>query len=102
MSGALDLILGFLIWRLWPVSGLWAVGILVGMNLLSTGMALVALAMTWNRTVHAVKNEIEVAKAKTRRKVCGIGSLICWIHCFGGDHFMTNESHQQDLPRHFN
>ncbi len=68
MSGALDLILGFLIWRLWPVSGLWAVGILVGVNLLSTGMALVALAMTWKRTVHAVKNKIEVAKERFAEK----------------------------------
>jgi len=64
MSGALDLILGILIWRQWPVSGLWAVGILVGVNLLSTGIAFVALAITWKRTVHAVKNKIEVAKEK--------------------------------------
>ena len=64
MSGALDLILGILIWRQWPVSGLWAVGILVGVNLLSTGIAFIALAITWKRTVHAVKNKIEVAKEK--------------------------------------
>ena len=64
MSGALDLILGIMIWRQWPVSGKWAVGILVGVNLLSTGMAFVALAITWKRTVHAVKNKIEVAKEK--------------------------------------
>ena len=64
MSGALDLILGILIWRQWPVSGLWAVGILVGVNLLSTGIAFVALAITWKRTVHAVKNKIEVAKER--------------------------------------
>jgi uncharacterized membrane protein HdeD (DUF308 family) len=68
MSGALDLILGILIWRQWPVSGLWAVGILVGVNLLSTGMAFVALAITWKRTVHAVKNKIEVAKDKLGEK----------------------------------
>lgn len=43
-SGALSLLLGLLIWRQWPVSGLWAVGVLIGINLLSTGTALVALA----------------------------------------------------------
>lgn len=68
MSGALDLILGILIWRQWPVSGLWAVGILVGVNLFSTGMAFVALAMTWKRTVHAVKNKIEVTKERLAEK----------------------------------
>lgn len=68
MSGALDLILGILIWRQWPVSGLWAVGILVGVNLFSTGMAFVALAITWKRTVHAVKNKIEVTKERLAEK----------------------------------
>jgi uncharacterized membrane protein HdeD (DUF308 family) len=69
MSGVLDFILGILIWRQWPVSGLWAVGILVGVNLLSTGMAFVALAMTWKRSVHAVKNKIEVAKERLADKL---------------------------------
>ncbi len=69
MSGALDLILGILIWRQWPVSGLWAVGILVGVNLFSTGMAFVALAITWKRAVHAVKDKIEVAKEKLAEKL---------------------------------
>jgi len=69
MSGALDLILGILIWRQWPVSGLWAVGILVGVNLFSTGMAFVALAITWKRTVHVVNNKIEVAKDKLAERL---------------------------------
>jgi membrane protein HdeD len=68
-SGMLDLILGILIWRQWPVSGLWAVGILVGVNLLSTGIAFVVLAITWKRTVHAVKNKIEVAKERFAEKL---------------------------------
>ena len=45
-SGALSLVLGLLIWRQWPVSGIWAVGVLVGVNLLGTGLALVTLAST--------------------------------------------------------
>jgi uncharacterized membrane protein HdeD (DUF308 family) len=45
-SGVLSLILGLLIWKQWPVSGLWAVGVLVGVNLLGTGLALVTLAST--------------------------------------------------------
>jgi uncharacterized membrane protein HdeD (DUF308 family) len=48
-SGVLSLILGLLIWSQWPVSGLWAVGVLVGVNLLGTGMALVTLASALNK-----------------------------------------------------
>jgi len=50
-SGVLSLVLGLLIWRQWPVSGLWAVGVLVGVNLLGTGMALVTLASTLNKSL---------------------------------------------------
>jgi uncharacterized membrane protein HdeD (DUF308 family) len=44
VSGVLSLMLGLLIWSQWPISGMWAVGVLVGVNLLGTGLALVALA----------------------------------------------------------
>jgi uncharacterized membrane protein HdeD (DUF308 family) len=50
-SGLLSLVLGSLIWRQWPVSGMLAVGVLVGVNLLGTGLALVTLAATMKRTV---------------------------------------------------
>jgi uncharacterized membrane protein HdeD (DUF308 family) len=49
LSGVLSLVLGLLIWRQWPVSGMWAVGVLVGVNLLGTGLSLVTLAMTLRR-----------------------------------------------------
>ena len=48
-SGALGLLLGLVIWRQWPVSGLWAVGVLVGVDLLMTGVSMVALATTVRR-----------------------------------------------------
>jgi uncharacterized membrane protein HdeD (DUF308 family) len=46
LSGTASLLLGFLIWDQWPISGMWAVGVMVGINLLSTGLAFVALAAT--------------------------------------------------------
>jgi uncharacterized membrane protein HdeD (DUF308 family) len=46
LSGAGSLILGLLIWDQWPLSGMWAIGVLVGVNLLGTGLSLVALAST--------------------------------------------------------
>ncbi|HYZ25291.1 MAG TPA: HdeD family acid-resistance protein [Geminicoccaceae bacterium] len=44
-SGILSLILGVLIWAEWPYSGLWVIGLLVGIQLLFTGWALVMLAL---------------------------------------------------------
>jgi membrane protein HdeD len=51
VSGLLSLILGLLIWRQWPVSGLWAIGVLVGVNLVGTGLALVTLASTLRKSL---------------------------------------------------
>jgi uncharacterized membrane protein HdeD (DUF308 family) len=48
-SGLISLLLGVLIWSQWPVSGLWAVGVLVGVDLLVTGVAMVVLATTVRR-----------------------------------------------------
>jgi uncharacterized membrane protein HdeD (DUF308 family) len=48
-SGLISLVLGVLIWQQWPLSGLWAVGILVGIDLLITGISMVALATTVSR-----------------------------------------------------
>ncbi|MFO0874496.1 MAG: DUF308 domain-containing protein [Phycisphaerales bacterium] len=43
LNGLVTLLLGVLIWREWPLSGEWAVGILVGVQLLFTGFQLIAL-----------------------------------------------------------
>ena len=48
-SGVVALLLGFLIWRQWPLSGLWAVGVLVGVDLIVTGLAMLVLAATVRR-----------------------------------------------------
>jgi uncharacterized membrane protein HdeD (DUF308 family) len=37
------------IWNQWPVSGMWAVGVLVGVDLLSTGVSMIVLASTLRR-----------------------------------------------------
>jgi uncharacterized membrane protein HdeD (DUF308 family) len=37
-SGILSFILAFLIWSNWPLSGGWVVGVLVGVNFISTGI----------------------------------------------------------------
>jgi uncharacterized membrane protein HdeD (DUF308 family) len=45
LSGVLSLLLGILIWAQWPLSGVWAVGTLVGINLLFTGWTAIALGL---------------------------------------------------------
>ncbi len=49
VSGVLSLVLGLLIWNQWPVSGMWVVGVLVGIDLLSTGISMVVLASALRR-----------------------------------------------------
>ena len=42
-NGGLAVVLGFFIWRQWPISGVWAVGTLAGIHLISRGFQILAL-----------------------------------------------------------
>ncbi len=44
ISGMLEVFIALLIWKGWPSSGIWAVGILVGVNLLVSGFTQVIIA----------------------------------------------------------
>jgi uncharacterized membrane protein HdeD (DUF308 family) len=44
-GGIVTVILGVLIWTQWPGSGLWVIGLLVGINLLFTGWSLTMMAI---------------------------------------------------------
>jgi uncharacterized membrane protein HdeD (DUF308 family) len=61
-SGALSLLLALLILLDWPVSGLYAVDVLVGVNLLSTGIALVAFARSLKDTFRNALATLQHAK----------------------------------------
>ena len=43
-SGTLSLVFVWLLWMQWPLSGAWAIGVLVGLDLLLTGVVLILLA----------------------------------------------------------
>ncbi|HKZ17194.1 MAG TPA: DUF308 domain-containing protein [Geobacteraceae bacterium] len=45
-DGFLSLLLGILILKGWPISGLWAVGILVGVRIVFSGLRMLTLGMT--------------------------------------------------------
>lgn len=44
LSGLISLLFVYLLWRQWPLAGAWAIGVLVGLDLLLTGIALILLA----------------------------------------------------------
>ena len=49
LSGLLSLVFVYLLWKQWPLSGAWAIGVLVGLDLLMTGLAMIILAMTMRK-----------------------------------------------------
>jgi uncharacterized membrane protein HdeD (DUF308 family) len=52
-SGLLALIIGLMIWNQWPSSAVWAIGLLVGINILFRGWALIMLAIAVPREATA-------------------------------------------------
>ena len=45
-NGVISLILGVMIWRQWPYSGLWVIGLFVGIEMLLNGWSLVMLSLS--------------------------------------------------------
>jgi uncharacterized membrane protein HdeD (DUF308 family) len=48
-AGALSLLFVYLLWAQWPLSGAWAIGVLVGADLLLTGIAMLVLGFAMKR-----------------------------------------------------
>ncbi|MEJ2385055.1 MAG: DUF308 domain-containing protein [Xanthomonadales bacterium] len=49
LSGLVSLVFVYLLWIQWPLSGAWAIGVLVGIDLLLTGLSMAALAYALRR-----------------------------------------------------
>ena len=45
IHGAINLVLGIMIWQAWPVSGLWVIGTFIGIDMLFNGWSLVMLGL---------------------------------------------------------
>ncbi len=58
-SGACAVILAIMIWRQWPLSGLWAVGVFVGIDLLVSGLSFIVLAVTIRKLKLRFRDAIE-------------------------------------------
>ena len=46
LNGVIDVVLGVMIWRQWPTSGLWVIGLFVGIDMLLSGWSLVMGGIT--------------------------------------------------------
>jgi uncharacterized membrane protein HdeD (DUF308 family) len=53
-GGVLNLVLGIMIWRQWPVSGLWVIGLFVGIDMIFNGWTWVMLALSLKSLPKAV------------------------------------------------
>lgn len=62
LSGVLTLLLGLSIWSQWPFSAMYAVGILVGVDLVFTGVSLILLAMTVSAFTAVAEEKLESAE----------------------------------------
>ncbi|MDJ0593537.1 MAG: HdeD family acid-resistance protein [Pleurocapsa sp. MO_226.B13] len=52
-SGILGVILGILIWSNWPVSSIWTIGTLVGVNLITNGLAIFKISSAMRQAIVA-------------------------------------------------
>jgi len=60
-NGLIAVLLGLMIWRQWPVSGAWAIGLLVGIHILMTGWSMIILGSGARRIAGAVEDTVEAA-----------------------------------------
>jgi uncharacterized membrane protein HdeD (DUF308 family) len=60
-NGVIAVVLGFMIWRQWPVSGAWAIGLLVGIHILITGWSMIILGTGARRVAGAIEDTVEDA-----------------------------------------
>ena len=58
-SGIVSGLLGFLIMYQWPVSGTWAIGVLVGVRLISTGSSVIALGSLARGVIEEVESAVD-------------------------------------------
>jgi uncharacterized membrane protein HdeD (DUF308 family) len=57
-NGVIALLLGIMIWRQWPVSGAWAIGVLVGIHILITGWTMIVLGTGARRVAGAIEDNV--------------------------------------------
>ena len=64
LNGVISLLLGISIWRQWPLSGLWVVGLFVGIEMLFHGWSMVMLGLAARRLRLAIASRLPSANQK--------------------------------------
>jgi uncharacterized membrane protein HdeD (DUF308 family) len=54
VNGVISIVLGLSLWRAWPMSGFWAIGLFVGIDMIFDGWTELMLAMTVRRVLSEV------------------------------------------------
>src|SRR6266851_771716 len=49
LNGVISILLGVMIWRSWPVSGLWVIGMFIGIDMIFDGWTEIMLALSVRR-----------------------------------------------------
>jgi uncharacterized membrane protein HdeD (DUF308 family) len=60
LNGAISLLLGLLIWKQWPSSALWVIGLFIGIELIFTGGAWVMLSLAARRLMSQAEGTRDV------------------------------------------
>ena len=60
-GGVVSMMLGIMIWRQWPLSGAWAIGVLVGIKLVFAGWAMVGIGAAGRSMAGAAEDAVEAA-----------------------------------------
>ena len=60
-GGIVSILLGIMIWRQWPVSGAWAIGILFGIKLIFAGWAMVGIGTAGRSVAGDAEDAVEAA-----------------------------------------
>ena len=58
VSGAADLLLAFIIINGWPGASFWALGLLAGVNLITTGVAILSVALEARSAVEKIATNV--------------------------------------------
>ncbi len=59
VSGIASIVLAVILWRQWPISGEYVIGLLVGIRLIFTGWSIAMLGMLGDATVDAIEDAVE-------------------------------------------
>ena len=61
VSGIASIVLAVILWRQWPVSGQYAIGLLVGIRFIFTGWSIAMLGMLGDATVDVIEDAVDEA-----------------------------------------